>query len=160
MLGSQVKARVIGSLAGLRLYAGDGPFAGDGPCAVMGRSRVKERNAGGLAYAVWAAGTVKIWTDISELDLVRVAGSGPRVGLRPLRPTACTFFWRLSLSSITSSQHPFSLFFSPFLSLFFTLTPFLVQISFVRASHSRIWRSSKVRCSVFLADSVQRKGFV
>ena len=62
--------------------------------------------------------------------------------------------------SLSLRQRRPDVLFPPFLSLSFTLTSFLVQISLVRASHSRIWRSSEVRRSVFLADGVQRTGFV
>ena len=49
------------------------------------------------------------WADIRGLGSVRVAGSGPRVGLRPLRPIVCAFFQRpfsLLVNVVSTSFFP------------------------------------------------------
>ena len=66
----------------------------------------------------------------------------------------------LSLSSLTSFRRPFPPFFPPFSSLFLPLIPFLVLVWLVKVSHSRIWKGSKIRRFVSLADDVQRVGLV
>ena len=65
-------------------------------------------------------GVVGCWADLRWLGLVRVAGSGPRVGLCLLHPVACVFFRRplsLLVNVISTS------FFPPFSSVPEFLSP-------------------------------------
>ena len=148
MQGSRVEARVSGSLAGLV------PNTGDGPCAVMGRFAGEEPECLDCG---------------NRQDLGRPKGigfgSGCRIRLSGRTSSSSSDCLRDFLATSLSPRQRrldvlFPSFFPSFPRLFLTLTPFFVQISLVRTSHSRIWRSSKVRRSVFLADGVQRKGFV
>ena len=146
MQASRVEARVNGSLAGLGLNVGDGP-GGDGP-------------ARGWRPGVWAAGNV-------GFEPIEGAGFGtgcripisgrtssfspdylrdfPAISLSLLDNVVPTFFFPLFSSIPKIILHPNPIFGTDFV---------------VRASHSWIWRSSEVRCSVFLADGVPRTGFV
>jgi len=76
----------------------------------------------GRNWAFWSG----VGLGLRWLDSVRVAGVRPSGRTSSSSPGCTRFSGDLSLTSVTSFRRPFSLFFSPFLSLLLPLIPFSV----------------------------------